>query len=612
MSTAPSGTTTYSLMPPRKAARGHNAGAEKLQPRSTAAVFADPEKTASLVEKPVPQEPPKEEPPQYDDPSSYSFPLNYIYEFQDFANAHANMGMFFQLLVVGYLAEVMYLFRQETVRKHQWMIVFNVTGVLVGTVLSYRTLLKKHLEMPTRFPVPVLPEFNLIYAVFLPLCFSLLDDLPFFVVNLALNYFVVENLHPVAKAMSAAMFYEVYNENEALPTIKVVGLLIVYYSLSYAITQVNQGSNATETNLSEDVILQDDDINLALIHDKNKSGSGVTLTRTEVHLVAVFLVNLIFCFEGTSANALPVVIFQKMVASLIVSLMLVYPVFKGIQSSGYEWLSPLVVVAFAGAFYWLTDRQLQPVLKEDPVVWLWNYIHQSQLRYNVLVGWVSALAVLIPAVFLSANRLSLNTRRKVWHVVLLGSIAYPALIHEPAFTLLSLLGSGVLFVVLEVVRYNRLTPVGQLLYDQLVVFQDFKDLKGPLNLLYIFLVLGVTIPIAYDHLAEEGVTLRSFIGILALGVGDTFASVIGKRFGSIKWKHGTKSIQGTVAFVATTFAGFVLVDRYLLEQRVDNWENVFIMVLLGGVLEGVSTLNDNVLIPCVMLVALEAISGFFL
>lgn len=596
-------------MPPRKAARGRAAAPEASTSRSTAAVFADPEKTAMIAEKPVPQELPKEE-PQYDDPSSYSFPLNYIYEFQDFANAHANMGMFFQMLVVGYVAEVLYLFRQETVRKHQWMILFNVAGVLVGTVLSYRTLFTKHLEAPARVAKPVLPEFNLIYAVFLPLCFSLLGDLRFFVVNLALNYFVVENLHPVARIMSAAMFYEVYNENKALPTVNVVGILVAYYGLSYAITLVNQGSPETETSLSEDVIQQDDDLNLELVHDRNKAGSDVTLTRTEVHLVVVFVVNLVFGFEGASENALPVVIFQKLVASLLVSLMLVYPVYKGVQNAS-EWLSVVVVAAFGSAFYWLTVRQLEPVLGETPVVWLWDYICRSSLRYNILVAWISALAVLVPIIFLSADRLSLNNRRKVWHVVLLGSIVYPALVKEPAFTLLALLGSAVLFLVVEVVRYTKLTPVGRLLYDQLVVFQDFKDLKGPLNLLYIFLVLGVTIPIAYDHLAGEGVTLRSFIGILALGVGDTFASVVGKQFGSVKWKHGTKSLQGTGAFILSTMAGFVLADRYLLEARITNWENVFIMVLLGGILEGVSTLNDNFLIPSVMVVAYEAVSGFF-
>lgn len=80
-------------------------------------------------------------------------------------------------------------------------------------------------------------------------------------------------------------------------------------------------------------------------------------------------------------------------------------------------------------------------------------------------------------------------------------------------------------------------------HKTLSVFQDTKDLQGPLNLSYIYLLAGVTIPIVYDYLVnKDTVTIIRYSGLITLGVGDTFASVIGKKFGTFKW-NGQQTIS---------------------------------------------------------------------
>ena len=111
----------------------------------------------------------------------------------------------------------------------------------------------------------------------------------------------------------------------------------------------------------------------------------------------------------------------------------------------------------------------------------------------------------------------------------------------------------------------------------------------------------------FDYCIDKRVSIKSFLGVISLGLGDSSASIIGKRFGSVKWKGGPKSIQGTVAFVLITFGGLFLVNQYLLNGQVADWEPVFVCCLIGGILEGVSTLNDNLVIPCVMMIALDAL-----
>lgn len=596
------------------------------KPKSTAAIFAEhagnDDNDKSFMDDIIEQKKQELNQPQDEDSmaKNNAFPFNYIYELQDFINAHINFCKFIQVLVIGYLSQIFYLAYSDEFYIKASIIGFNLFGIVLGSVVTYRSQYSKWEDNPTNLIKPILPEFNLIYAVFIPIAFSLILDLKFFIVNLGLNYFVTENLHPIAKLGASIMYYEVYNENKSLPTPYFIAIAIFHLMITYSIDTINNGNYETETELSKEVIEQDDNINLNLVNHDNKLGNNVTLTKTEIHLFSVFLINLLFNFnsiELVDIN-LPIIIFQKLIISLLITLFTVYPVFKLYEKYNYKVLALIIVGLFVSLFYYLTNYQLEPILHNNSIEWLWNYINpnkpENELRFKILVTWISSLILLIPLIYGFSDKITLNSRRKIWHYILLISISYPALIVEPNFVCLSLLGSIILFLIIEIIRYNKFTFIGQWLFDKLKIFQDFKDLKGPLNLSYIFLILGVVLPIVYDLIIiQNGISIRSFIGIITLGVGDSFASIIGKKYGSIKWKSGNKSLQGSIAFITFTLIGFYIADQFLLEsqQKVKNWENLFISCFLAALLEGSATLNDNFLIPCMFLTCYEVVNKQF-
>lgn len=57
-------------------------------------------------------------------------------------------------------------------------------------------------------------------------------------------------------------------------------------------------------------------------------------------------------------------------------------------------------------------------------------------------------------------------------------------------------------------------------------------------------------------------------GVICVGMGDAAASLIGRRFGRLKWFWGGgKSLEGSVAFVVAVTCGLVAVRAWLLLGR---------------------------------------------
>ncbi len=88
--------------------------------------------------------------------------------------------------------------------------------------------------------------------------------------------------------------------------------------------------------------------------------------------------------------------------------------------------------------------------------------------------------------------------------------------------------------------------------------------------------------------------------MVSLGVGDSLASIVGKKVGRMHWKGTNKTIEGTVAFiVGTTFISWIL-QRYFNYFSTIDILKILVICTTGGVLEGNSELNDNILIPLFM------------
>lgn len=230
--------------------------------------------------------------------------------------------------------------------------------------------------------------------------------------------------------------------------------------------------------------------------------------------------------------------------------------------------------------------------RDIPVRWLFNYILESKIRQRILITWLLFIVILIPNILILKSNFSLNTSRKLWHYLILILIIQPFK-WDPTFVKISLAGTIVLFLSVEYLRYLKLEPLGKILDEKLRSFADFRDERGPIIISYIYLIIGIATPLLISD---------SPVGLISLGVGDSTASIIGKRYGKFRWPDSDKTIEGTFAFILTTFVTGYICKQYLgyFEYlTVGNW---LLVCILSGVLEGNSILNDNILIPAFMMI----------
>ena len=200
-----------------------------------------------------------------------------------------------------------------------------------------------------------------------------------------------------------------------------------------------------------------------------------------------------------------------------------------------------------------------------------------------------------------------------------------------------------------------LPPLSRPLSIFLAPYVDGRDLRGPIVVSHVFLLIGCAIPLwlslagsnTSEILARPDNTLEApfgvswmaparelamISGIVCVGMGDAAASLIGRRFGKHKWGwSGGKSLEGSLAFTVAVCLGLSLAKLWLvagafvpgqggmgrgglqaLREITLGGSTDFLLKSLGvgaigSLLEAVITGgNDNVMIPVVLWLAIRA------
>ncbi|XVF20293.1 hypothetical protein REPUB_Repub11eG0185500 [Reevesia pubescens] len=111
-------------------------------------------------------------------------------------------------------------------------------------------------------------------------------------------------------------------------------------------------------------------------------------------------------------------------------------------------------------------------------------------------------------------------------------------VRPPKFLDLAFGAALAVFLVLEIIRVWRIWPLGQHVHQFMSAFTDHHD-SDLLIVSHFSLLLGCALPIWMSSGFNDR-PLTPFAGILSLGIGDTMASMVGHKYGVLRWsKTGT-------------------------------------------------------------------------
>ena len=191
-----------------------------------------------------------------------------------------------------------------------------------------------------------------------------------------------------------------------------------------------------------------------------------------------------------------------------------------------------------------------------------------------------------------ALAVSVNGRRKFFHALAV-FLFVPGIAWDPAFMHLAFSIAFALFLFCECLRYCAVFPVGASLHIFMAQFLDNKD-AGLVILSHLYLLSGC----AAGLWADSRTRVAQQLGVLVLGIGDSCASIVGRQYGRLHWPRSKKTVEGTVAFVASTVLCTMLLRiLHLVEPfRVGH----FTLVAVGlALVEGISEQNDNLVLPLI-------------
>ncbi|KAI7283838.1 hypothetical protein KC345_g2712 [Hortaea werneckii] len=196
----------------------------------------------------------------------------------------------------------------------------------------------------------------------------------------------------------------------------------------------------------------------------------------------------------------------------------------------------------------------------------------ANTRLLLIAYLVSVLILGLLAVFALTAYVEVDTRRKVFHGTMVVMLV-PSIFVDPCFCALALAGILTMFLILEVIRAGQVPPLGNAIGRFVAPYVDGRDLRGPVVVSPIFLLIGCAIPLWLTlasvgregglpwegwELAGNRREIAMVAGVVCVGMGDAAASLIGRRYGRRKWIWvGGKSLEGSGAFAAAVTVGLM-------------------------------------------------------
>ncbi|KAJ2513156.1 dolichol kinase [Coemansia sp. RSA 2049] len=141
-------------------------------------------------------------------------------------------------------------------------------------------------------------------------------------------------------------------------------------------------------------------------------------------------------------------------------------------------------------------------------------------------------------------------------------------------------------------------------------FTDYRD-AGPVVTSHFYLLLGCAVPVWLGG----SIAVACLAGVLALGLADTAASLVGMWVGRVRWPGTAKTIEGTAGFVVCLAVAAVLVDALAPSGYSPSDSergaagaaagSIAFLCAVLGVVEALTEQNDNLVLPLCMYAAVH-------
>lgn len=254
------------------------------------------------------------------------------------------------------------------------------------------------------------------------------------------------------------------------------------------------------------------------------------------------------------------------------------------------------------------------ILRKWVPLWLLDVISSSSIRMSLLMWWggLASLSLLITVWARRKSSLATTVLRKVYHLVIV-LVFTPGLLLDPAITHLAAAAAMMLLCLLEFVRIEGLEPLSSIISTAFATFLDEKD-GGVLILSHIYLLAGVACPLWLNPCTFEDIkgtsslptsVLPLLAGVLAVGIGDTAASIGGTYLGRRKWAGTKKTVEGSICGIV---AQMVVVGGLTLFNLLDVtwaiWGRLLVSTSLVAIVEALTDQVDNIVLPLLLYTSL--------
>ena len=273
---------------------------------------------------------------------------------------------------------------------------------------------------------------------------------------------------------------------------------------------------------------------------------------------------------------------------------------------------------------WIPSSAAAPPSTSSEASW-WSYLHNINpaVRRLLFLYWLFIVSLGVTTVMFLNNHIEVDTRRKVFHFTMV-ALLLPTAYIDPCLLSLGLILVLTVFLVLEVLRAGQLRPLAQPLAKFLSPYVDGRDLRGPIVISHIFLLIGCAIPFWLSLISIPFTSVEApwngwivatrdvsmLAGVICVGMGDAAASLVGRAIGTHKWPWpGGKSLEGSAAFTVAVTSGLLVAKSWLVyggwsDEKVlwtMAYAKAMIAASVGAMTEAVLTgCNDNVVVPLML------------